>query len=52
MKQTLSDVAGVWRRAAQESLFSLFRYDMFVRRKSTAAGTESGEKLRSQMNEA
>lgn len=52
MKQTLSDVIGVRKRAAREKLFSLLGYDLIARRVRPGEGTELEVELKKQLEEA
>lgn len=52
MEQRLKVVVGTRRRAARERLFLLLAYDLIARRARAGVGTELGEKLANQINEA
>lgn len=52
MKQTLSYMVRVRKRAAQERLFSLRGWDLIARRTKAENDMELGEKLRNERNEA
>lgn len=52
VKQSLSDVVGVRKRASREKLFSLLGYDLIATRARAEEGTELGAELRKQMEEA
>lgn len=52
MKQTLTDVAVVRKRAARERLFTLLGYDLPATRKRAENDTKLEEELRNQVDEA
>lgn len=51
IKRTLSDLAGVQKRAPRERLISLLVYELVARHTRAKEGTKFGAKLRSQSEE-